>query len=374
MPLSDAGVFLPTPAQEQLLKACLFENDEAVAAWRAWRSATHLDTLDLGSIRLLPLLADQLRRLGLEDPQFGTYRGVQRRAWSQNQILFRVAAEAAQALQANSICGIALKGMVLAHRYYAATSLRPMSDFDLLVGPADALGALDLLQAQGWRLNGPRPHSSDALATNIECVLEHPTRPGIYLDLHWRMLWSRYSDEANAQFWAHAEPFEVAGASLLAPGAADMLVHICAHGARWNPFPVVRWVADAAMVLRHGSIDWAHLQAQTLRLGLALPLIETLGYLRTAMRLPVPASVIADLARAPVSATERLLYTSQLQSPDRWNLLTAVKLHRHVAAHELSGTGGLIGYWRYISAKIGQKTPGEIASWTLRRLARAVRP
>lgn len=124
--------FLPTLHQELLLKACLSEDDDTLTAWRAWSASTDLDEIDIGSLRLLPLLADKLRSLGVKDPAVEKYRGVQRLTWARNQLLFRAASALSKQLKAAKIPVMALKGIVLATTYYKTTSPRYASGEDRL--------------------------------------------------------------------------------------------------------------------------------------------------------------------------------------------------------------------------------------------------
>jgi hypothetical protein len=366
------AAFLPTPTQELLLKACLFEGDEATAAWRAWRTATSLDNIDAGSVRLLAMLAQNMRRLAVEEPAFGKYSGVQRRTWARNQLLIRGAALASQQLLGARIPTMVLKGIVLVSRCYNGLSLRPMGNVDLLVPRNDALRAIDVMQLHGWRMRhgGSRPHRPADFATIHAYPIEHPANPEILVDVHWRLLWARFSDESEAELWRRATRFEISGVELLAPSAADMLVHICAHGARWNGLHSVRWVVDAALLMRTDAIDWAHFVAQTERLGLALPIVSTLGYLRSAMRVPVPDAVMRTLKQSPVTPIERLLHRTQLRSPEQRGFLDALRLHHHIARHELVQLQGLVGYWHYFLAKRGERSLQDVASWVYQRLSR----
>ena len=371
------SAFLPTPHQELLLKACLFEGEDALAAWQAWRGGTNLDLIDIGSIRLLPLLADKLQRLGVKDSAFGKYRGVQRRTWARNQILFRAAGLALGRLGEAQIPAMALKGVVLASTYYETMALRPMGDFDLLVRRADGPRALDLLEGLGWRIwrvpSGHwRPRTPIEFAVQPASTLEDPANPEVQVDLHWRLLWGRFSEEAETALWERAIRFEIGGAQGLAPCAADMLVHVCAHGARWNVTPPVRWVIDAAFLVRSGAVDWAHFCVQTERQGLALPVTETLKYLRTVMRVAVPETVIQNLTRSRVKSIERLLYESESQPPAQRSLLTWLRIHQHIAWHEVARDQGLSGYWRYWAARRRGRSLPELTSWIRRRLGRGV--
>jgi hypothetical protein len=364
--------FLPTPQQELLLKACLFEGEDSLAAWRAWRGGTKLDHIDIGSVRLLPLLTEKLRRLGVEDPAFDKYRGVQRRTWARNQVLFRAAGMALRRLKEAQVPTMALKGVVLASTYYETMSLRPMGDFDLLVRPADGPKAIDILEGLGWRVPSGRwrPREPADFAIRPACALGDPANPELEVDLHWRLLWARFSHEAETALWERAVSFEVGGAKCLAPSAADMLVHVCAHGARWNDLPPLRWVVDAAFLVRTDAVDWTHLCVQTERLGLALPLADTLDYLRFVMRVPVPDTVIRKLAQSRPKSIERLLYLSGMQPPSQLSLLAALRIHRHIARHELACLQGLSGYWRYFVALRRGRSLRELARWVRQRLAR----
>jgi hypothetical protein len=189
-----------------------------------------------------------------------------------------------------------------------------MVEVDLLVPRNDAQRAIDVMQMHGWRIRdgGSRPRTPADFAARHAYPIEHPSNSEFVVNVHWRLLWARASDEAEAELWRRAIRFEIGGTELLAPSAADMLVHICVHGARWTGRRRILWVADAALLMRTSAIDWAHFVAQTERLGLALPIASTLGYLRSVMRAPVPDAVMQTLRQSPVTSIERLLYRSQL--------------------------------------------------------------
>ena len=367
------SVFLPSPHQELLLKACLFEGEEVVPLWQAWRADNNPDAVDIGSLRLLPLLAHKLPRLGVTDSAFKKYRGMERRTWVHNHLLFRAAGQAVRQLETSGIATMALKGVVLALTYYETMSLRPMDDFDLLVRPKDGLKTFELLEGLGWRaVSGQlRPRAPIDFAIRAASALEDPANREVQVDLHWRLFWARYSDEAETALWDRAVHFEIGGEQCLAPCAADMLVHVCAHGAMWNDIPPVRWVIDAAFVVRSGAVDWIYFCDQTERLGLTLPLVETLNYLRSVMRVAIPDMVMQRLTRDHVKSIDRLIYQARLQPPAQWNLLTALRLHHHIAWHEVARDQGPIGYWRYFVALLRGRRVLELVSWARRRLVRS---
>lgn len=366
--------FLPTPEQQLLLNACLLDGEDAIASWRLWRAQVNFDHIDLGSIRLLPLLADNLNRLNVKDPSFGIYRGVKRRTWARNQMLYSGAATIVGRLQAAGISVLALKGMVLALSYYKQMSLRPMGDVDVLVKRNDRVKALDQLERLGWRLQSPqRPRDAADFAIRHACAFEDPSNSEVSVDLHWRLLWMQDSEDAEAALWSRAVALEFDRTHCLAPCAADMLIHVCAHGARWNDFPPLRWIVDALLLLRSHNVDWTYLREQSARLRLDLQLADSLTYLHDVMRAPIPREILADLANSEARPIERLLYQAELHPPEKRSLVTALRIHWHIARQQLSRSEGIYGYWRYFVALCAGRSVREIAGWTRRKLIDGVR-
>lgn len=363
---SPQAAFLPTPEQQWLVQACVFDGQEAVAAWQSWRAAVDPSNADAGSIRLLPLLADKLDRLGIADPALATYRGVQRRTWLRNQMLFRGAAKMVERFQKTNIPVMALKGIVLATAYYDSMSLRPMGDLDFLVRLVDAPKALDQLEALGWRRQGDaRPREAAEFALRYACAFEDPTNSEVSIDLHWRLYWAQRSEEAETALWQRAIPFPIGGLQCLAPCSADMLLHICAHGARWNVVPPLRWIVDAMLLLRTRNIDWTYVCAQSERFEVNLHLADTLQYLRVVMHAPIPEQVLEGLMRRRAQTIDRFLYETELHPPEQRSLLAALRIHWHIARSHLKG---LYNYWRFLSAMRGERNFGEMIAWARRWL------
>jgi hypothetical protein len=360
---------LPTPGQDLLLKACVLDGDEALDSWRRWRATTSLETIDAGSIRLLPMLADTLQRLGAEDPEFGKYRGVQRRTWARSRLLFRGAGRILAALNGAQIPAMALKGLALASTYYPTDSMRPMGDIDLLVPRDEAFRSFDVLESIGWRSVHRRPSRLAHLAIHHALPFQDPTTSEVDADIHWGMLYGRYSDAAEAATWDAAVPIEIEGATAVAPCAADLLIHVCIHGMRWNDMPPVRWVVDAAMIVRSGRVDWEHLVIQSSRWGAALPLARAFAYLRGELRLAIPDEVIGRLDAQASTPTDEFLFAFE-QKPMRGRRFADVmRMHLHLARGERERHRGAIGYWGYFNALRQWHSLGRMIRWQWHRIS-----
>lgn len=298
------GLF-PTREQFLVLKAALGERAEALAAYAEWRR-----TLDVGAdfdheiFRLVPLLYDNLRRLGVEDDLTGRLKGTYRLSWVKAH---RLAAETQPILDEMTGAGIrvmAVKGAPLGQLYYGNPALRPMGDFDFVVPAADAMRVVDFVAKRGylpWR-----PVTEDTL--RYRHAMGFKRADGHEFDLHWHVLFDFCDDGADAWFWRGAEPFELLGHRIWAPDATRMLLHTIIHGIRWNPEPPVRWIADAVQILRQASerIDWAALVEFTERRSVCRRMWLGLTYLRDHFDAPVPAAAIERLGRRRSTWLERL--------------------------------------------------------------------
>ena len=202
-----------------------------------------------------------------------------------------------------------LKGAALASLYYSDPGLRPMIDVDLAVPREQAEAALDFLLERGWKLERDWPELK--IRMQLYRHADHLKGPGgRELDLHWQVMLECCQAGSDQVFWDGAVPFTVGGSPTLALNPTDQLFHVLVNGTRAAKDAPLRWVADALAVLGHPrtQIDWDRLVATSSSLGLVLPVMNTLAYLRGLMEAPVPAEVLASLARQPVAAVNRLEY------------------------------------------------------------------
>jgi hypothetical protein len=280
----------PTSDQVLLLRAGLFEADRAADAWGRWRARNDPDTTDRGSTRLLPLVYRNVGAAGLSEPDLSRLKGAYRAAWFRNNVVFQRGARALQALNDAGIRTMLLKGAALAVAHYHDPGLRPMDDIDVLVPATDARRARDVLLADGWSAAAGADHPG----THAWSLVDDN---GWSLDLH---RWSLYHSASDDVFWASAVEIELLGVPTRALCPADQLLHVAAHGARWQTIPPVRWLADATTIQRSSAsgLDWDRVVAEATRRRLTVKLVDALEHLHDAVELAVPAEVLARLRAA----------------------------------------------------------------------------
>lgn len=301
--MSEVLANRPTPAQLLVLHAALDPQEEALAAWQRWRRGVDFDDVDHGSARLLPLV---YRKLGPDafDPEVaGRLKGLYRRSWSRNQLLFKRAAEVIELLEAAGIKTLVTKGASLALLAYGDVGVRPMDDVDVLV-PIEQTGeAISILAAAGWSPDQDDP--ATWIQVHHSLGFSGPREGEV--DLHWFSLWQPAGDR---RLWAASVPMELAGVGTRAPDAADQLLLACVHGTPWSPLPPFRWIADAITLIRSAGeqLDWDRYAAEAERRRLTVATAAALAYLRQEFAAEVPGALLGQLRGAPASRHERVAF------------------------------------------------------------------
>jgi len=362
----DGGGPFPDARQTLLLRAALDTGDGARAAWeRFLAGGGRVEDLDDGSYRLLPQVYRNLEFCEVGGEAMIKLRGVYRHAWYRNQVLLRGAGSLVRALQQVDVDVMALKGAAVAALYPGGLATRPMNDVDLLVAPDHVERAVDVLQAQGFAMDGEFPF---AVARRIRHAVPF-RRDGLEIDLHWHLL-AQGGDDRDV--WRRARASTLAGTELLVPAPEDQLLHTCVHGLGFFPAPV-RWVADAVLIIRSDEgVEWDILVEQARARDVTVAMAHALRYLRDELGAAVPPAVIGGLARSPASPTSRLAHrvASRRAGLPRWAVYLAY-WDRYRRRERASGRRpSALGYASFVAATRGlphrRAVVGEIVGNTLK--------
>ena len=153
-----------------------------------------------------------------------TYLG----AAARNTVMLHHAAAILNALKAEGIDVIVLKGLFLVENIYASIGLRTFSDLDLLVRRERLADALSVMQGLGYKLF--TWYDPNVQYTDIKHIppLEKPGYPTV--DVHSIIL---EEDEPftidTDRLWQRVIPATAAGAGVLALGLENMVLHLCLH-------------------------------------------------------------------------------------------------------------------------------------------------
>jgi hypothetical protein len=371
------GGCMPSREQELLLRAALLKGDAALQAWRDWRARADPDRLDLGSFRLLPLLYRNLRGHGPQDPLIEKFKGIYRLTWYKNHLLFHRMAPLLRLFQNEGIETMLLKGAALILFYYKDYGARPMDDFDILVHPEQVPAAINLLKGLGWKIPfGGQKRLYENNMTNV-IAFQHPSNGK--LDLHWHVLWECCGGEADQDFWNGAVSINFGDIPTSVLNPADQLLHVCVHGARWNPLPPLRWIADAMFVIgcEDAAINWDRVVDQAIARRLTLVQRNTSHYLSNLLDAPVPSTFLEKMNEAPTSWMEHLEYSATTRDHPWLGALPLTCFMYARLMRQAPGQHKLIGFPKYLQftwdvEHLWQMLPS-MAARTSKRVLRSIK-
>jgi len=317
---TDAWIF-PDSEQELLLKAILFEKEEALKAWYEWRSSARIDLLDHNSQRLLPMLYEHLNLLGVKDPLLNTFKGLHRKTWYKNQVLLNTLESLLHLFNDSEIPAILLKGSAMTLQYYENQGLRWMDDIDILVPENKALSVIKLLTTSGWTpgsgINPKKIFHENYYSCEKGYHFINPD--GVILDLHWHLFKECCYPGADDDFWAESIPYRIGkniNTRILSP--TDALFHTIIHAIRWHPCLVLNWVPDAVKIIECSSfIDWSRLIYLAEKRKLLLPLRKGISYIAKLKKPAIPEQFLEELRAVEISSLDKREFIIKSRPPIR---------------------------------------------------------
>lgn len=343
-----------SPSNVLLLKAALLDGDKALAAYKAWRPTYSREAITYDEQVLLPLLHNNLVRMGIVDAEANRFRGVRRFVWVNNLKRMQFAQRVFKKLNGAGIPFITLKGAALFACYIDDTSLRPIADVDVLVRKSSLIETVELFAAMNLQ---PEGMSAKQFIKNLRL---HATLHGWsfksgdhIIDLHWKALHLDGRGEADARFWQASRMASLDGVGIRVLDPAHQLLHVFAHAVQ-APSGVGRWPADAAMIIRNSpDLSFETVVEEARQRRLSAIAAQCLGFLADQFDLSIPRQSISRLW-ADSSWSERVelrLLTRQdpnsLGDFDRL-FLDYKRFHRGIAQDaDRSQPWALLGFFRF---------------------------
>ena len=302
-PLKIPGIDL-TESQSLLLATLGASPSEIQSLYEHWASVTPFDDLDGGSYRLMPMLYKKLAPLSMKgDTRYEKIKGIYRYTLYKNSLVLAGLREILRALSEAGVPVMLLKGGAMILKYYPDRGMRPMNDIDLLVEKKNLGPALGALGGLGWRDIGQkvydlflRRHPAVTMAGGLR----------FELDVHWNLL-TEYDPRIDPRgWWRDARLIDWQGMPVYLLAPEDQLIHLCAHGIKYDALPSIRWIPDALNVLSaEPGLSWETLVQKCRDFKVTLPVRSCLLFLQAHHGAPVPDSALDDLFRQRVSKTER---------------------------------------------------------------------
>jgi hypothetical protein len=294
-----------TREQQLLLRACLLPDERAVEAWRQWCSIADLDHLGGSCQRLVPLLHRNLEALGVRDPVLRRYRGIRRYHWSKNHVVLGRVSRLTRALEERALPYVVLHDLALMLSHDADPGDRPLSRLGILVRPEHVSRAVDGLGLAGYR--GRHSFERGALASTGALAMTGE-RGSPSIDLYRHLFPGHLDSRADAPFWSRAEEATIGRISTrpLVMDPTDLLLHVLVHGAACDRIAPIRWIPDAATILRGSDVAWARMAGDAERLGFSAQVAAALRELGTFVELELPVGMFDRAERGAVQRARRI--------------------------------------------------------------------
>lgn len=198
------------------------------------------------------------------------------------------------------VVAVPYKGPVLSAAAYGQLSLREFNDLDILIRGRDLAVAREVLLSAGYR---PRPVAppEEPPQEGFEPVTVFVRNDGaVSVDVHWgltRRFLPFHLDQED--FWDRLEPTAFADTAFLSPRAEDLLLILCAHGAR-HMWTRLEWICDVAELIRvNRGLDWEAVVRRARRNGCQRMLFLGLLLAVDLLGAPVPEETMRSVRAEP---------------------------------------------------------------------------
>jgi len=295
---TTAVATLPTGRLDLLVRAALAPDDEARAAWLAWRAVADLDVAPWNEVRMLGVIAGRIASHEPEAAIRPRVAGFRRQIWTLNHVRLRAVRPIVARLVEAGIPLLLVKGSGRIARDPSVARERFVGDIDALVPPERQTEAGHLLASAGFGLDHQPWQRPLRAAGPIAAHHAWSYRNGhAEIDLHNFAISLNRLRGDDDRLWRSARPIVWREIALRVPGPEHALLLAIVHGLRCNDAdPLADWTVDACRILDAGPIDWELFVTEARDRVLQAIVLPGLGYLAGELRRPVPEHVLARLA------------------------------------------------------------------------------
>lgn len=211
-----------------------------------------------------------------------------------------------EALGAEGVEPIVLKGAWWNRSLYPSLEARDMRDVDLLVRPGLAEVARACLEGLGYVCETEALERSGALDLESKSIalFVHPSNLGPSIDLHWRLSNLSWMERVyrldRLDPRGSALPAEIEGRRVLVLAPEDQILHLAQHQTIKHHFVDARGWLDFDLLVREDSADWERLEERATGAGLRSALWWTATVSRALFGTPLPAARLDALRPGPV--------------------------------------------------------------------------
>lgn len=195
-------------------------------------------------------------RLALvDDESAAALASARRKCRHDNLLLLARLEQALDALLAEQIVPVVLKGVDVIHRFGLRFDERTLDDVDMLVPAGQAARAVRALEEAGW--TGPQePERTHWLRSSFELPLRSPGPVPVSFEIHWSLgQTGRYRLDPEAVM-RRTVPLDVAGRPVRRLDDHDAAAHLLVHHLQHYFDRRLKWMIDLLRIVSLPEFDW----------------------------------------------------------------------------------------------------------------------
>jgi hypothetical protein len=226
-------------------------------------------------------------------------RDTRREASGRSLFLTGKLLELLDAFKAAGIAALPLKGPVLAEWLYSDPALRPFSDLDILIRPADVPAALLLLEQNGYLLAPHMAGLSARTLASLHCEATVRRRGGAQVDIHWDTAPADYPFRFDPEIlWRSQCARTVDGRTVAGLEPESLLLFLCVHGTK-HMWSRLMWLGDVARLAREIH-DWDAALGLAREAGCLRPVLTGLLLAHELLEAPIGDDVVRAARATPI--------------------------------------------------------------------------
>jgi len=140
-----------SPQDKHLLYAAICQGDISLENWVRWKKIGNIADLNTAAYRLLPMVYQNLLAHHFEDELTKILKGVYKRAWVENQVLFQTILPIEKAFEEHNIDYCWLGEAAMSKGLYGTEWIRPIAYVVFYISKVDRSKAFFVLKELNWK-------------------------------------------------------------------------------------------------------------------------------------------------------------------------------------------------------------------------------
>lgn len=294
-----------TKEQILLVHAAVKAPPDSCDCWRQWLARVDIEQehIDALSYQVLPLVYHNLSRWSLEFPWKDKLKGIYRRAWLENQLLFQQISPLLQQFHLRGIPVLVPDDLTSILRLYHHRGARRLGALALVVSPKAIPAALDILYEMGMIAKSKYPERY----LRADFSLDFWSKYNLSLTLAWHLFPTLPEKRLIEGFWGNADGISFCNNFVFTPELEVHFLRSCLRALQAKAEQRLPALVDVLWMIENEDIrlNWDRVLELSQLYRLTLPLKETLHQVESIFDIHTAEHLLKRLSGQLVSRMDR---------------------------------------------------------------------